>query len=564
MRIHPLAKTSAVALAILGASSNANAGGYEFPGDGARALGRGGAFAARADDPMAVVVNPAGLAAMPGTQIWAASHLSFAKDCFTRDQPGVAADGSTETAPRWPPVWGQDASGSPIAYTEVCNEKSRRFTPIPSLGITWRVSRRVGMGFALIPPNSQLGQRWGSNAYTVTTTNGSERSYQGYVDAPPGSAGAGSNPLVPLDNGQSLLPSSTRFQLVERNVLVAYPTLAVGARPFRWMQIGAALGWGVADIKFVTNIRNLVPGEEPNVLEGQAVAKGRDWFAPRLIVSVHFIPHDNLDIVGVFRWDDAIRATGDLEVALPAIDNGANAGLNTLRGSSTLVAPRPWWLTFGIRYADRVRPRPDDPDAPGRQSGRVEDAMTSERWDIEANVVYERNRQVESLDLEIRGLEAEQGSGLLPPGGVNGTVGLRHNWQDQLSVRLGGDWNAIPGKLAARAGFSYETSGFTGIGSKTSKAGTIDFMPLQRFGLHLGLTGRIKRAELTGAFTYFWHTTHQNQNGGTEQLVVDPFTGIQLPGDTVNNGTFSSRIVVGSIAFRYFFKGWGGRVSAPH
>ena len=153
---------------------------------------------------------------------------------------------------------------------------------------------------------------------------------------------------------------------------------------------------------------------------------------------------------------------------------------------------------------------------------------------------------------------------MIPSDGVNGTVGLRHNWQDQLSVRLGGDWNAIPGKLAARAGFSYETSGFTGIGSKTSKAGTIDFMPLRRFGLHLGLTGRIKRAELTGAFTYFWHTTHDNQSGGTEQLVVDPFTGVQLPGDTVNNGAFSSRIVVGSIAFRYFFKGWGGRVSDSH
>jgi hypothetical protein len=41
--------------------------------------------------------------------------------------------------------------------------------------------------------------------------------------------------------------------------------------------------------------------------------------------------------------------------------------------------------------------------------------------------------------------------------------------------------------------------------------------------------------------------------------VIDPFAGVQLPGDTVNNGAFSSRIVVGSIAFRYFFMGWGGR-----
>ncbi len=149
---------------------------------------------------------------------------------------------------------------------------------------------------------------------------------------------------------------------------------------------------------------------------------------------------------------------------------------------------------------------------------------------------------------------------MIPAGGINTTVEIGHHWQDQLSLRLGGDWNVMPAKLAVRGGFSYETSGFTGIGSKTSKAGTIDFMPLQRFGLHRGLSGRIKRAELTAAFAYFWHTTHNNSNGGMEQVVVTPANGgAQLPGETVNNGAFSYPIVVASIAFRYFFKGWGGR-----
>jgi long-subunit fatty acid transport protein len=91
--------------------------------------------------------------------------------------------------------------------------------------------------------------------------------------------------------------------------------------------------------------------------------------------------------------------------------------------------------------------------------------MSSERWDLEANLVYEKNSVVEALDVVIEGLDPEQGSLLIPPGGINTTVRIGHNWQDQLSLRLGGDWNAIPAKLAARAGFSYETSGFTEIGS---------------------------------------------------------------------------------------------------
>ena len=198
-----------------------------------------------------------------------------------------------------------------------------------------------------------------------------------------------------------------------------------------------------------------------------------------------------MDIVGVFRWDEAFRATGTLEGAVPAIDNGAASGLNTLKGRSTVFVPRPWWITFGVRYADRITRRPDDPDAPGRQSGLVQDPMSSERWDIEANLTYEKNSKVDRFDVMIEGLDAEQGSPLVPPGGINASASVRENWQDQLSVRVGGDSNVIRGKLALRGGFSYETNGFTGIGSKTSKGGTIEFMPLQRFGLHLGLTGRI-------------------------------------------------------------------------
>ncbi len=558
-----LASTFFATVAALGVCASASAGGYEFPGDGTRAIGRGGAFSARADDPMAVVVNPAALAALPGTQLMVSGHLLFAKGCFSRNQPGIAADGTTPTAPAWDPAWGTNPNSTNpdgrIDYTEVCNDKSERLTVVPSMAVSWRISRNVGMGFGLIPPNTERGQRWGNASYVTTTANGSERGYGGYVGAPPGSAGPGANPLVPLDNGQSLLPAPSRFQLVERDVIVLYPTIAVGAKPFRWLQIGAAFGWGIARARLVSNIRTLFPGEEPSLVEGQARLDGRDWFAPRVSASVHFIPHDNVDIVGVFRWDDTIRAKGNVTAGVPILDNEAASGLNSLNGTGTLIAPRPWWLIFGIRYADRISARPDDPDEPGRKSGRVEDPMSAERWDLEVNVVYEKNSVVDSLVVELENLDAALGSAVIRQP-INAELAIGHNWQDQISVRLGGDWNIKPAVFTLRGGFSYETSGFTGIGSRTSKGGTIDFMPGQRFGFHLGLTGRIKRAELSAAFSYFQMTTHNNGNGGTEQVVITPENGgAQLAGDTVNNGAFSSRYVVMSAAFRYFFEGWGGR-----
>jgi len=552
----------------VGISAPVKAGGYEFPGDGARAIGRGGAFAAKADDPMAIVVNPAALASLPGTQLWLTGHFLFAKDCFDRNVAGRTADG-TPTAPAWDPGWGTNPSSTnpdgSINYTEVCNQKSSRFTPIPALAVTWRISSKVGMGVGMIPPNTERAQRWGDASYTVTTANGSQQEYRGYAGAPPGSVGSNqgsaTSGLVPLNNGQDLLPASSRFLLVERDVIVAYPTFAVGAKPFRWLQIGAAFGWGIAGVTLINNIKTGETGEAPSILEGQVKLRGRDWFAPRLSASIHFIPHDNVDIVGVFRWDDAVRASGTLSAKVPVFDNSVSSGLNTLEGRGTLVAPRPWWLTFGIRYADRISLRPDDPDAPGRVSGKVEDQMSSERWDLEVDVVYEKSSVVDNLTVDIQDLAPSQTGDPV----INTSVNIGHHWQDQLSIRVGGDWNVAPGTLALRGGFSYETSGFTGIASKTSKGGTIDFMPGQRFGLHLGGTWRIpgirgQRFELSGAFSYFWMTTHNNANGGTEQVVVTPANGGgQLPGDVVNNGAFSSRYIVASAALRYFFRGWGGR-----
>ena len=557
-------------VAALGLAASAKAGGYEFPGDGARAIGRGGAFAAKADDPMAIVVNPAALASLPGTQLWLSGHFLFAKDCFNRNVAGETPDGTT-TPPAWDAGWGTNPnSANPdgsINYTEVCNEKKTRFTPIPAFAVTWRISSKIGMGLGLMPPNSERRQRWGDSSYSVTTGSGSSQEYSGYVAAPPGSVGSNiapaNDPLVPLNNGQDLLPASSRFLLVERDVIVAYPTFAVGAKPFRWLQIGAAFGWGMAGVTLVSNIKTGETGEAPSILEGQVRLQGRDWFAPRVSASIHFIPHDNVDIVGVFRWDDAVRAKGNLSAKVPAFDGSVLSGLNTLEGKGTLVAPRPWWVTFGIRYADRISPRPDDPDAPGRATGKVEYQMSSERWDLEVDVVYEKSSVVDNLTIDVQDLSPSQTGDVV----INTSVNIGHHWQDQLSIRVGGDWNVAPGTVALRGGFSYETSGFTGIGSRTSKGGTIDFMPGQRFGFHVGGTWRIpgvpgRRFELSGAFSYFWMTTHNNSNGGTQQVVVTPAdSGGQLPGDIVNNGAFSSRYIAASAALRYFFKGWGGRKS---
>ena len=54
---------------------DARAGGMEWPDNGTRSLGRGGAFTAKADDPTAIVLNPAGLGSIfPGANVRTHSH----------------------------------------------------------------------------------------------------------------------------------------------------------------------------------------------------------------------------------------------------------------------------------------------------------------------------------------------------------------------------------------------------------------------------------------------------------------------------------------------------------
>jgi len=60
------------------------AGGFEFPTNGTQALGRGGAFTAKADDLVALEYNPAGLLHIPGTTLYVGNNVYDYQMEFTR------------------------------------------------------------------------------------------------------------------------------------------------------------------------------------------------------------------------------------------------------------------------------------------------------------------------------------------------------------------------------------------------------------------------------------------------------------------------------------------------
>ncbi len=84
----------------IGLSSNvAHAGGFEIPDSGTQALGRGGAFTAKADDPTAIHHNAAGLAQQRGTRVLVNANVSQSSMTFQRE--GSYADDPQNAATPW-------------------------------------------------------------------------------------------------------------------------------------------------------------------------------------------------------------------------------------------------------------------------------------------------------------------------------------------------------------------------------------------------------------------------------------------------------------------------------
>lgn len=81
------------------ASSKARGGGIEMPDNGTEALGRGGAFAAKADDPTALHHNVGGLAQQRGTRLLVNANLARSSLGFQRE--GVYPGDPNEPSTPW-------------------------------------------------------------------------------------------------------------------------------------------------------------------------------------------------------------------------------------------------------------------------------------------------------------------------------------------------------------------------------------------------------------------------------------------------------------------------------
>ncbi|MFT5357897.1 MAG: long-subunit fatty acid transport protein [Polyangiales bacterium] len=533
-------------LATISWESTAMAGGVEFPAAGTSALGRGGAAHARPGNPMSLLYNPAALASISGIQISLQTHLAIFSSCMQRDgnysmDLSLASDNAFTAASG---EAGDEASLADMRLPEMCNSAFPGV--IPELVLSWRVHEKVGLAIGFLAPPGVANQQYGES---TTLANG--RTYVGTQDG---------------------LPAPTRYMLVESSALLAFPTIGLGVAVHPRVHLGLAFGsgFGVFDLSSVTRATG---GDDfsGDVLTQVSVS---DAFVPRLTASVHTIPHDNLDISLTFMWTDDVRAKGDVNLQSGYYQDEVLAELTI--PNATFEIPQPWSLALGIRYAQRLAPRSRATNL-SQLSGQVEDEMSNERWDIELDVVYERNSGFNNLTTQLPpcsapncGSQFQNGDPgnrwglpipLLGPTispSLPETTRLPHRFKDQLSLRLGGDYNIIPGFVSARAGLSYETKGVEGGFEQ------IDFQPFQRFGLHVGATMRFGNFDLSLAYAHLFQSSATNTDGQIFQTnaahalgelgAVDEPPALLQQRQVQNNGTIRSNFNVFSLGLTYHIR----------
>lgn len=304
----PLTALSLMAIPI---GDGARASGLEIPEQGARSVGRGGAFSARADDATAGIHNPGALVKLDGLDLIYSHNLIWHFATFTRAESVLPPTDVYE---------GQD----PLAPVE--NE-----TPFFGLGASFAAAYGVGdwaFGISLYGPNST-----GKVSYPVT---GGQR----YM-------------LTELDTLMFFYGASVAWGTEDFGIGVTLQGASLPKMRYSLVTDGIT-----APIDEETAVETLSPYS--SAWDVEATLAIEDSFAPTGIVGIWWRPADNFEVALSGRVIPVIfQAEGGIELAnVPGQAEFTDMQLTVPGNSAKLEIPLPPTARLGLRY---VHGEGDDP-----------------------------------------------------------------------------------------------------------------------------------------------------------------------------------------------------------
>ena len=382
----------------------------DFAELGTQSMGRGGAWVARANLPLATFYNPAGLAGqLHGASVDVA--LVIDKVCFTRAGPGSTMQ-------------------SGVQYPgEVCSDHGPQ--PLPAVAGVFQVMEELGVGLSVAPPSL-----YGSIRFPETVSAPNVAGVEGHF------------------------PSPQRYLLLESDGLFLNTTLSAGYAITPRFRVGAGFIWGAANYKLANANQSVSVTQrpdgsyrDPEITDVHASIDVTDLFIPGVVVGVLASPLNQLDLGLTVTAQEAFDGHGDLETKSnywtgtgvsgnPTVGNSSEAGADLAH----FRLANPLDVRLGARFH---WPRDDAPPLAER------DPLIDDVFDVEVDVSYTRNSAYQEAMLrfpaqptiEIKGTGGEAPRNADVPFKLKG---------DTVGLRVGGDYMVLPGRLAVRAGGWYE------------------------------------------------------------------------------------------------------------
>jgi len=499
---------SLLALAFTLAPSAARAGGTELGAVGVEAVGRAGAFVARASDPTALAHNVAGIVGLPGVQWTLSGNVGFWSHCFEREGRYDGAESGVETRTT---VFSDSryAAARPL-YPRVCNDGAPAV--VPQVLVTWRPRPWLAFGGGLLTP-----------------------------------AGVGSQTFPDrVETTAGLAPSPSRYMVLATNVALIHPTLAVAMAPTEWLRVGAAIQPSFGHFAGET-MANAIGSQSPATdIRTAADAWGFFW-AGNLGVMVQPAPWVTFGAHAHLNQSPVVFSGTTTATVRPYATDPARRHQSQF--SSEVTLPLPDLFRVGVRFASLRT------NAPARWADR--DPMRDEDFDVEVDFHYETSSALQQVVTRSNGVvEVEPGMGAP----ATPEVILRRSWRDTFGLRVAAEKSLIPNELSARIGLSWDLGAQTGARTLNGEVvgwnpdAGIDTTGYDTFGLAAGASYRWRWLTVDVGYLHVF-TTGQSVVTGRAQVVSGtvPITpadcargpGYPGPGACTNNqGVFSAGLDV--------------------
>jgi long-subunit fatty acid transport protein len=520
-----VSRSIALCLGLLAAwSVPASAGGLYLPGIGAVSTARAGASTASVDNPEALLLNPARLVELRGTQLMIGASLIDLHLAFDRFGSYDAIDGKDLSWEGQDHPSVTDSSNPPIGIGP--------FQVIPMAAVTTDLGGRI-------PGLTVAGGMYVPQSYPLRNMGGAYR-----ID----------DPVVP--------PPPSRYDIVEQGAELFVTTIGAGYRVLPSLDIGARLAIGVGRITARTFLWGVPNFDEYTGNDADFKLDVRDNFMPSAGFGVSFHPRKEIDVAAQYTGEFAFVGKGSADVTvsqylslagIPAEITAtpddearcAKGGTNeNLKACADLTLPMSASLAGRYKFFDSA----------GQERGDVELDLGWENWSAQRASSF-----LVVVDAKINNVVALK-DGL-----------IRHGFRDTFAARLGGSYRVPLGAqlLTLRAGVAYDTA--------AAKNGweRLDFDGAARTTVALGASLRTTRVQFdlgggavlegTRAVGTLCNPTPTNRGcNGTnvdappeDRTGADPINPIFDPNSQsespVNHGKFSSHYLLLMVGATTFF-----------